>query len=54
MGGIDKASIEIDGVTLLERTLAATLSVVEVPMVGDGGRDVDTWDDLRFVRESTQ
>lgn len=35
MGGIDKASIEIDGVTLLERTLAATLSAVEVVVVGE-------------------
>ena len=34
MGGVDKASIEIDGVTLLERTLAATMSAVEVVVVG--------------------
>jgi len=34
MDGIDKASIEIDGVTLLERALAATLSAVEVVVVG--------------------
>ena len=26
MGGVDKASIEIGGVTLLERTLAATMT----------------------------
>jgi molybdopterin-guanine dinucleotide biosynthesis protein A len=35
MGGIDKASIEIDHVTLLERSLAATMSAVEVVVVGD-------------------
>ena len=35
MGGIDKASIEVDGVTLLERSLAATLSAPEVVVVGE-------------------
>lgn len=35
MGGVDKASIEIDGVTLLERALAATMTAVEVVVVGD-------------------
>ena len=35
MGGVDKASIEVDGVTLLERSLAATLSAPEVVVVGD-------------------
>ncbi|MGZ6784609.1 MAG: NTP transferase domain-containing protein, partial [Nocardioidaceae bacterium] len=35
MGGLDKASIEIDGVTLLERALAATMSAVEVVVVGE-------------------
>jgi molybdopterin-guanine dinucleotide biosynthesis protein A len=35
MGGVDKASIEIDGVTLLERSLAATLSAPEVVVVGE-------------------
>lgn len=34
MGGVDKASIEIDGVTLLERSLAATMSALEVVVVG--------------------
>jgi molybdopterin-guanine dinucleotide biosynthesis protein A len=34
MGGVDKASIEIDGVTLLERALSATMSAVEVVVVG--------------------
>jgi molybdopterin-guanine dinucleotide biosynthesis protein A len=35
MGGVDKASIELDGVTLLERALAATQTAVEVVVVGD-------------------
>lgn len=35
MGGVDKASIELGGVTLLERALAATMSAVEVVVVGD-------------------
>lgn len=35
MDGVDKASIEIDGVTLLERSLAATISALEVVVVGD-------------------
>jgi molybdopterin-guanine dinucleotide biosynthesis protein A len=34
MDGIDKASIEIHGVTLLERALAATLTAPEVVVVG--------------------
>lgn len=34
MGGIDKATIEVGGVTLLERALAATRSAVEVVVVG--------------------
>jgi molybdopterin-guanine dinucleotide biosynthesis protein A len=34
MGGADKASIELDGVTLLERALAATMSAYEVVVVG--------------------
>jgi molybdopterin-guanine dinucleotide biosynthesis protein A len=34
MGGVDKASIEVQGVTLLERALAATMSAVEVVVVG--------------------
>ena len=34
MDGIDKASLEIEGVTLLERALAATLSAAEVVVVG--------------------
>jgi molybdopterin-guanine dinucleotide biosynthesis protein A len=35
MDGIDKASIEIGGVTLLERALAATMSALEVVVVGE-------------------
>jgi molybdopterin-guanine dinucleotide biosynthesis protein A len=34
LGGVDKASIEVDGVTLLERTLAATMTATEVVVVG--------------------
>lgn len=35
MGGVDKASIEVGGVTLLERALAATMSALEVVVVGE-------------------
>lgn len=35
MSGADKASIELDGVTLLERALAATSTAVEVVVVGE-------------------
>jgi molybdopterin-guanine dinucleotide biosynthesis protein A len=35
MGGVDKASIEIEGVTLLERALAATMTALEVVVVGE-------------------
>lgn len=35
MGGADKASIELDGVTLLERALAATMNADEVVVVGE-------------------
>lgn len=34
LGGADKAALEVDGVTLLERALAATISAVEVVVVG--------------------
>ncbi len=34
LGGLDKAAIEIDGVTLLERSLAATVAAAEVVVVG--------------------
>ena len=35
MDGADKASLEVGGVTLLERALAATTDAVEVVVVGD-------------------
>ncbi|HSV37774.1 MAG TPA: NTP transferase domain-containing protein [Nocardioidaceae bacterium] len=35
MDGADKSSIELDGVTLLERALAATMTAVEVVVVGE-------------------
>lgn len=35
MDGADKAAIELDGVTLLERALAATMSAIEVVVVGE-------------------
>ncbi len=35
LGGADKASIELSGVTLLERALSATVTAVEVVVVGD-------------------
>jgi len=35
MDGVDKASIELDGVTLLERALAATMTAIEVVVVGE-------------------
>lgn len=35
LGGIDKASIEVGGVTLLERALSATMAASEVVVVGD-------------------
>jgi molybdopterin-guanine dinucleotide biosynthesis protein A len=34
LGGLDKAAIEVDGVTLLERALAAVTAAVEVVVVG--------------------
>jgi molybdopterin-guanine dinucleotide biosynthesis protein A len=34
MGGVDKAALDLAGVTLLERALAATMSAVEVVVVG--------------------
>lgn len=35
LGGADKGALEIDGVTLLERALAATMTAAEVVVVGD-------------------
>lgn len=34
LGGVDKAAIEVDGVTLLERALTTTAAAVEVVVVG--------------------
>lgn len=35
MDGVDKAAIELSGITLLERALAATMTAVEVVVVGE-------------------
>jgi molybdopterin-guanine dinucleotide biosynthesis protein A len=48
MDGIDKASIEVGGVTLLERALAATLQAVEVVVVG---KEVPTSRPVTWTRE---
>jgi molybdopterin-guanine dinucleotide biosynthesis protein A len=48
MGGVDKASIEIGGVTLLERSLAATVSALEVVVVGE---EVPTSRPVTWTRE---
>jgi molybdopterin-guanine dinucleotide biosynthesis protein A len=48
MDGIDKASLEIDGVTLLERALAATLQALEVVVVG---HEVPTSRSVTWTRE---
>lgn len=48
MDGIDKASIEVAGVTLLERALAATLQAPEVVVVG---REVPTSRPVTWTRE---
>lgn len=48
LGGADKASIELGGVTLLERALAATMSAVEVVVVGS---EVPTSRPVTWTRE---
>jgi molybdopterin-guanine dinucleotide biosynthesis protein A len=48
MDGADKASIELDGLTLLERALAATMTAVEVVVVGEA---VPTSRPVTFTRE---
>jgi molybdopterin-guanine dinucleotide biosynthesis protein A len=48
MDGTDKASIELDGLTLLERALAATMTAVEVVVVGEA---VPTTRPVTFTRE---
>lgn len=35
LGGVDKATLEVDGVTTLERSLAATMAAREVVVVGE-------------------
>jgi molybdopterin-guanine dinucleotide biosynthesis protein A len=48
MDGADKAAIELDGVTLLERSIAATMGAVEVVVVGD---QVPTTRPVTWTRE---
>jgi molybdopterin-guanine dinucleotide biosynthesis protein A len=48
MDGVDKASLEVSGVTLLERALAATLSAREVVVVG---AEVPTSRPVTWARE---
>ena len=48
LGGADKAAIEIGGVTLLERALAATMAAVEVVVVG---AEVPTSRPVTWTRE---
>ena len=48
MEGADKASLEVGGVTLLERALAATLAAVEVVVVGT---EVPTSRPVTWARE---
>lgn len=48
LGGADKASVEVDGVTLLERALHATMAALDVVVVGD---QVPTSRPATFTRE---
>ena len=48
MGGVDKAALELHGVTLLERVLAATLPAAEVVVVGE---QVPTTRPVTWTRE---
>jgi molybdopterin-guanine dinucleotide biosynthesis protein A len=48
MGGVDKASLEVGGVSLLERALAATLAAREVVVVG---AEVSTSRRVAWARE---
>ena len=48
MDGIDKASIEVGGVTLLERSLAATMAALEIVVVGS---EVPTSRPVTWTRE---
>lgn len=49
LGGVDKASIEIGGVTLLERAITATVAAEEVVVVGE---QVLTSRPVTWTRES--
>lgn len=49
LGGVDKASVEIDGRTLLARTLDAVIDAAEVVVVGE---QVHTERPVTFTRES--
>ena len=49
MDGIDKAAIEISGVTLLERSLAAVMAALEVVVVGE---QVPTTRPVTWTREN--
>lgn len=48
MDGVDKASVEVDGVTLLERALHATMAALDVVVVGE---QVPTSRPATFTRE---
>jgi molybdopterin-guanine dinucleotide biosynthesis protein A len=48
LGGVDKASIEIDGVTLLEHALASTIAARDVVVVGT---EVPTTRPVTWTRE---
>lgn len=48
MDGIDKASVEVDGVTLLERALHATMAALDTVVVGE---QVPTSRPVTFTRE---
>ncbi len=49
LGGADKAALEVDGVTTLERALAATSAAAEVVVVG---REVATSRPVTWTREN--
>ena len=49
LGGVEKDSIELDGITLLDRALAATAAATEVVVVGD---QVATSRPVTWTRES--
>jgi molybdopterin-guanine dinucleotide biosynthesis protein A len=49
LNGVDKASIEVGGVTLLERALATTMAAVEVVVVGP---EVPTSRPVTWAREA--